>query len=131
MADVKTYMQRADEAGLSVRTKEKLFDFALMEITDLRAALQAQQGDARTPAMTEAQRIEAAKQSDWCPHCGQGWHAATNEQKARVNSMRYLFLRKGFGDFGPDVDLHNAFVDGDERMDAAIDAAMLAARREG
>ncbi|MCG2586546.1 hypothetical protein [Massilia sp. TS11] len=40
------------------------------------------------------------------------------------DAARYRFLRKGFGDFGPDVDLHNAFVDGDEKMDAAIDAAM-------
>jgi len=40
------------------------------------------------------------------------------------DAARYRFLRAGFGDFGPDVDLHNAFVDGNEKMDAVIDAAM-------
>jgi hypothetical protein len=43
------------------------------------------------------------------------------------DAARYRFLRKGFGEFGPDVDMHNAFVDGDEKMDAAIDAAIIAA----
>jgi hypothetical protein len=47
------------------------------------------------------------------------------------DAERYRFLRKGFGDFGPDVDLHNAFVDGDEKMDAAIDAAIRAAQEGG
>jgi hypothetical protein len=41
-------------------------------------------------------------------------------------AARYRFLRAGFGAFGPDVDLHNAFVDGNEKMDAAIDAAIRA-----
>lgn len=33
----KTYQQRADDAGLTIRTKESLFDYAIAEITDLRA----------------------------------------------------------------------------------------------
>jgi len=33
----KTYQQRADDAGLTVRTKESLFDYAIAEIADLRA----------------------------------------------------------------------------------------------
>ncbi len=41
-----------------------------------------------------------------------------------ADAARYQFLRRGFGDFGPDVDMHNAFVDGNEKMDAAIDAAI-------
>jgi hypothetical protein len=81
---------------------------------------------AALPMTTQEQREEAAKHSDWCPHCGQGWGCSKREQANRVDAQRYRFLRKGFGDFGPDVDLHNAFVDGDEKMDAAIDKAMLA-----
>ena len=85
------------------------------------AATQA--GDAKKP-MTKEQRQEAAKHTDWCMHCGQGWDCSEREQAARVDAARYRFLRKGFGDMGPDVDVHNAFVDGNEKMDAAIDAAM-------
>lgn len=44
----KTYQQRADDAGLTVRTKESLFDYAIAEIVDLRAICKhdaAEQGD--------------------------------------------------------------------------------------
>jgi len=48
------------------------------------------------------------------------------QEQDKIDAQRYRFLRKGFGDMGPDVDLHNAFVDGDEKMDAAIDKAIAA-----
>jgi hypothetical protein len=44
------------------------------------------------------------------------------------DAERYRFLRAGFGDMGPEVDMHNAFVDGGEVMDRTIDAALTAAQ---
>jgi hypothetical protein len=44
------------------------------------------------------------------------------------DAARYRFLRAGFGDMGPEVDMHNAFVDGGEVMDRTIDAALTDAQ---
>ncbi|AJX30872.1 hypothetical protein [Burkholderia oklahomensis] len=44
-------------------------------------------------------------------------------------AARYRLIRAGFGDFGPDADLHNAFVDGGEKLDAALDALLEGAKQ--
>jgi hypothetical protein len=56
--------------------------------------------------------------------------APTAEQAEGVrvarDAARYRLIRAGFGDFGPEVDLHNAFVDGGEKLDAALDKLLAA-----
>ncbi len=38
-------------------------------------------------AMTEQQRKDAARTSDWCPHCGQGWDCAEREHALRIAAL--------------------------------------------
>ncbi|WP_213761940.1 hypothetical protein [Caballeronia sp. dw_19] len=45
----------------------------------------------------------------------------TDDQRC---AARYRLIRAGFGDFGPEADLHNAFVDGGEKLDVALDALL-------
>jgi hypothetical protein len=56
--------------------------------------------------------------------------APTAEQAEGVrvarDAARYRLIRAGFGDFGPEADLHNAFVDGGEKLDAALDKLLAA-----
>jgi hypothetical protein len=115
MADVKTWEDRISAEWREHWAKQGYnpTEAAVMgEISELRAALQAQQGDA--PAVRESVRDAVAAGLVGNFYCGRVWSAWG------VGTMRE-------DDFTPSEEVDDVV---DEITDAAI-AAMLAARREG
>jgi hypothetical protein len=54
---------------------------------------------------------------------------APQDAQDKKDAERYRFLKAGFGDMGPEIDMHNAFVEGGEKMDSTIDAAIAASKQ--
>ena len=108
MADVKTWQEHAEADGHN----QALSIYCRMEIAELRAALQAQQGDAAAAREAVREAVAAGLVGNF--YCGRVWSAWG------VGTMSE-------DDFTPSEQVDEVL---DEITDAAI-AAMLAARREG
>ncbi len=61
----------------------------------------------------------------------QGAQAAPSGLSDAQDAKRYRLLRAGFGDMGPEVETHNAFVDGGEKLDAECDRLIAVAQATG